>query len=60
MPQKEIPEVSDDSAPQSPWYQRRANQTAMALANLERDRQANEEAMLGTKTTMVRGPLWTM
>jgi hypothetical protein len=58
MPQKEIPEVSVNPTPLSPWNQRRANQTAMALANLERDRQANAEALLGTKTTMVRGPLW--
>jgi PD-(D/E)XK endonuclease len=59
MPQKEIPEVSENPTPLSPWYQRRANQTATALANLERDRQANQDARLGTKTTMVRGPLWT-
>src|ERR1700674_302054 len=58
MPQKEIPEVSKNPTPLSPWYQRRANQTATALANLERDRQANAEARLGTKTPMVRGPLW--
>ena len=58
MPQKEIPEVSKNPTPVSPWYQRRANQTATALANLERDRQANQEALLGTKTPMVRGPLW--
>jgi PD-(D/E)XK endonuclease len=58
MPQKEIPEVSKNPTPLSPWYQRRANQTATALANLERDRQANAEARLGTKTPMVRGRLW--
>jgi PD-(D/E)XK endonuclease len=59
MPQKEIPEVPENPTPLSPWHQRRANQTATALANLARDRQANEEALLGMKTTMVRGPLWT-
>ncbi len=58
MPQKEIP-VLQNPTPQSPWYQRRANQTTLALANLERDRQADAEARLGMKTTMVRGPLWT-
>jgi hypothetical protein len=58
MSQKEIPEVSENPTPLSPWHQRRANQTATALANLERDRRANEDARLGTKTTMVRGPLW--
>jgi hypothetical protein len=58
MPQKQIPEASENPTPLSPWYQRRANQTAMALANLERDRRANAEALLGTKIPMVRGPLW--
>jgi hypothetical protein len=57
MSQK-IPKVSENPTPLSPWHQRRANQTAMALANLERDRRANEDARLGTKTTLVRGPLW--
>jgi PD-(D/E)XK endonuclease len=57
--QKETPEVSENPTPLSPWYQRRANQTATALANLERDRQANQDARLGMKTPMVRGPLWT-
>jgi hypothetical protein len=28
------------------------------MANLERDRQANREALLGVKETLVRGPLW--
>lgn len=28
------------------------------MANLERDRQANREALLGMKETLVRGPLW--
>jgi PD-(D/E)XK endonuclease len=51
--------MSENSTPLSPWYQRRANQTATALANLQRDRQANEEALLGTKTPLVRGPLWS-
>jgi hypothetical protein len=58
MPQNEIPEGSENPTPLSPWYQRRANQTATALANLARNRQANAEALLGTKTTIVRGPLW--
>jgi hypothetical protein len=53
----EILEVSENPTPLSPWHQRRANQTATALANLERDRQANAEALLGTKTPMVRGHL---
>jgi len=57
MPQKEIPEVSQNPTPLSRWYQRRANQTATALANLERDRRANAEALLGTKTSLVRGRL---
>jgi hypothetical protein len=59
MPQKDIPQVPEKPTPQSPWNQRRANQTATALANLQRDRQANQEALLGTKTTLVRGPLWS-
>jgi hypothetical protein len=59
MPQKKIPKVSAGPTPLKPWYQRRANQTVTALANFARDRQANEDARIGTKTTMVRGPLWT-
>jgi len=59
MPQNEIPQVSENPARLSPWHQRRANQTATALANLQRDRQANQEALLGMKAPMVRGPLWT-
>jgi hypothetical protein len=59
MPQKTILDVPENPAPQSSWYQRRANQTATALANLERDRQANADALLGTKTPIVRGPLWS-
>ncbi len=43
----------------SPWNQRRANQTATALANLERDRRADKESLLGTKIPLVRGPLWS-
>src|SRR5579859_1360059 len=46
MPQKTILDVPENPAPQSSWYQRRANQTATALANLERDRQANADALL--------------
>jgi hypothetical protein len=42
-----------------PTMQRAQPSTPMALANLERDRQANQDARLGMKTTMVRGPLWT-
>jgi hypothetical protein len=59
MPQKKIPDVSENLTPLSPWNQRRANQTATALANLARDRQANDEALLGMKTPLVRGPLWS-
>src|SRR5271167_3086492 len=59
MPRKEISEMSENPTPLSPWHQRRANQTATALANLQRDRQANHEALLGAKTPMVRGPLWS-
>jgi len=58
MAQEELPKVSENSKPLSPWYQRRANQTTTALANLERDRRANEDARRGTKATIVRGPLW--
>lgn len=58
MPQKEILEASETLTPLSPWHQRRANQTATALANLERDRQANQDARLGMKAPIVRGPLW--
>jgi hypothetical protein len=51
--------MAENPTPLSPWYQRRANQTATALANLQRDRQANQEALLGTKIPLVRGPLWS-
>jgi PD-(D/E)XK endonuclease len=56
---KEVPYLSVNPIPLSPWNQRRANQTASALANLERDRQADEEALFGTKMPLVRGPLWS-
>ena len=50
-------------APKNPFApqattQRTPPSTALALANLERDRQANQDARLGMKTPMVRGPLW--
>jgi hypothetical protein len=54
MPQKQLLEASRNTfvkrrnPPSTPWI----------LANLERDRQANREALLGMKDTMVRGPLW--
>src|SRR3984957_10755817 len=38
--------------------QRTPPSTPWILGNLERDRQANREALLGMKGTMVRGPLW--
>jgi hypothetical protein len=54
MPQKRLLEVRRNpfagrrTPPSTPWV----------LANLERDRLANREALLGMKDTMVRGPLW--
>src|ERR1700686_3462745 len=38
--------------------QRTPPSTPWILGNRERDRQANREALLGMKATMVRGPLW--
>jgi hypothetical protein len=38
--------------------QRTPRSTPWMLANLERDRLANREALLGIKATIVRGPLW--
>jgi PD-(D/E)XK nuclease superfamily protein len=38
--------------------QRTRPSTPWVLANQERDRQANREALLGRKATLVRGPLW--
>jgi hypothetical protein len=40
--------VAGRTPPCTPWI----------MANLERDRQANREALLGMKETLVRGPLW--
>ena len=56
MPQKRLP---DAPTPQNLFGGRRnPPSTPWVMANLERDRQANREALLGMKTTMVRGPLW--
>jgi hypothetical protein len=59
MPPSEIPEAPQNPFAQQAAIQRAPNSTARALANLQRDWQANEEARLGTKTPMVRGPLWS-
>jgi len=54
MPQKRVPQASRNTfvkrrnPPSTPWI----------MANLERDRQANREALLGVKETLVRGPVW--
>jgi len=50
-------QLSED--PRNPFAGRRTPpSTPWVLANLERDRQANREALLGRKSTLVRGPLW--
>jgi PD-(D/E)XK endonuclease len=54
MPRKQLPEASKSSLA----VRRTPASTPWVMANLERDRQANREALLGTKSTMVRGPLW--
>jgi PD-(D/E)XK endonuclease len=58
MPE-EVPPRPEPPASLSPWNRRRANQTATALANRERDRQADEDSLSGTKTPLVRGSLWS-
>jgi hypothetical protein len=58
MPQSEMPEPPQNPFDHLATVQQTPPSSALALANLERDRQANEEARLGTKTPMVRGPLW--
>ena len=55
MPQKQLPQAP---TPQNLFGGRRnPPSTPWIMANLERDRQANREALLGMKETMVRGPL---
>jgi hypothetical protein len=54
MPHKRLPQASRNTFAR----QRTPPSTPWVLANLERDRLANREALLGMKDTMVRGPLW--
>jgi hypothetical protein len=56
MPQNEMPKPSQNTFAQQPAIRPRYS-TPWHLANIQRDRQANEEAWLGMKTPMVRGPL---
>jgi hypothetical protein len=56
MPQNEMPKPSQNPIAQEPAPRPRYY-TPWHLANILRDRQANEEAWLGMKTPMVRGRL---
>jgi hypothetical protein len=56
MPQNEMPKPSQNPIGQEPAPRPRYS-TPWHLANILRDRQANEEAWLGMKTPMVRGRL---
>jgi hypothetical protein len=58
MPQSEVLKPPQDTFAQQPAIPRHRYNTAWALANIERDRQANEEARLGMKQPIVRGRLW--
>jgi hypothetical protein len=57
MRQNEMPKPSQHTFAPQPAIPPRYS-TPWHLANIQRDRQANEEAWLGMKTPTVRGRLW--